>query len=248
MAFTALSSNFSEKPNQAMSLLALGTTFNLYPLYLAPALILIARQVKPEKTLLFQAFKLSVLFLANIGIFLGLAYLTVGSWSFLESTYGTVLFFTDLTPNIGMWWYFFTEMFTFFRPFFTCVFHLYVMIFSLPVTIRFQFNPLFGLVTIVGISTVFKAYPEVGDAGLYFSLLALFKPIFPRKYDCLFVTESLLTLSRFEISIPHVVILALFGSAGSYILPPLDQPGFRKLQLFLRHYSCICARNFCCSC
>ena len=28
----------------------------------------------------------------------------------------------DLTPNPGMWWYFFTEMFDHFRPFFLMVF------------------------------------------------------------------------------------------------------------------------------
>lgn len=164
-----------------MSLLALGTALNMYPLYLTPALIVISRQAKPEGTFTFQAVKLSLMYLLNVGAYLGLAFLTAGSWEFLESTYGTVLFFTDLTPNIGVWWYFFTEMFTFFRPFFTCVFHLYVMIFSLPITIRLQNNPLFALTTIVGISTIFKAYPEVGDAGFYLSLLALFKPIFPRK-------------------------------------------------------------------
>ena len=30
----------------------------------------------------------------------------------------------DLTPNVGMWWYFFTEMFDHFRPFFLGVFQV----------------------------------------------------------------------------------------------------------------------------
>ena len=31
---------------------------------------------------------------------------------------------SDLTPNVGMWWYFFTEMFDHFRPFFLGVFQV----------------------------------------------------------------------------------------------------------------------------
>jgi hypothetical protein len=31
---------------------------------------------------------------------------------------------SDLTPNVGMWWYFITEMFDHFRPFFLGVFHV----------------------------------------------------------------------------------------------------------------------------
>ena len=173
-----------------MSLLALATTLSLYPVYLAPPLILLSRQAETKGTLAFQASKLSLIFTANVGFYLILAYITVGSWDFLESTFGTVLFFTDLTPNIGIWWYFFAEMFAFFRPFFTCVFHIYAMIFSLPMTIRLKGMPLFALTTIVGISTVFKAYPEVGDIGFYFTLLTLFKPIFQRKFQEHFIISD----------------------------------------------------------
>jgi hypothetical protein len=28
----------------------------------------------------------------------------------------------DLSPNVGLWWYFFTEMFDHFRPFFLAIF------------------------------------------------------------------------------------------------------------------------------
>lgn len=39
---------------------------------------------------------------------------------FLTSSLGV----TDLTPNVGMWWYFFNEMFDHFRPFFRGVFQV----------------------------------------------------------------------------------------------------------------------------
>lgn len=185
----AISACLKKKTIQSMILLGLATTLTLYPLYLAPALIVLARQVRPQGTLIAQSIRLATVVFASFGIFVYLGYITAdGSWEFLNSSYGTVLFYTDLTPNIGVWWYFFGEMFEFFRPFFTCVFHIYSMIFSLPVTVRFHKDPLFALATIMGITATFKAYPEVGDIGLYFSLLALFRPMFQRKSlrkDCL---------------------------------------------------------------
>jgi hypothetical protein len=35
---------------------------------------------------------------------------------------------SDLTPNVGMWWYFVTEMFDHFRPFFVGVFHVSICV------------------------------------------------------------------------------------------------------------------------
>lgn len=117
-------------------------------------------------------------YLVYIGVFLYISYLIAGnSWKFIESTYFTIIFLTDLTPNIGLWWYFFVEMFTFFRPFFICVFQLFVSSFSIPITVRFHAFPLFGLATVVGINTLFRSYPESSDLGLYLSLIALFKPV-----------------------------------------------------------------------
>ena len=39
-----------------------------------------------------------------------------------EQPYRDSLTLPDLTPNPGLWWYFFTEMFDHFRPFFLMVF------------------------------------------------------------------------------------------------------------------------------
>jgi hypothetical protein len=35
---------------------------------------------------------------------------------------GRSLLLTDLSPNVGLWWYLFTEMFDHFRPFFLSMF------------------------------------------------------------------------------------------------------------------------------
>ena len=44
----------------------------------------------------------------------------------------------DLTPNVGLFWYFFTEVFEHFRLFFLCVFQINAFIYTLPLSIRFR--------------------------------------------------------------------------------------------------------------
>ena len=67
-----------------------------------------------------------------------------GSWAWIPQTWGATYVFQillclsyfglknnfhsltlpDLTPNTGLWWYFFTEMFDHFRPFFLMAFNV----------------------------------------------------------------------------------------------------------------------------
>lgn len=48
------------------------------------------------------------------------------------------LMVSDLTPNLGLFWYFFIEMFDQFRPFFILVFQIHVFIFAAPISIKLR--------------------------------------------------------------------------------------------------------------
>jgi hypothetical protein len=50
---------------------------------------------------------------------------------------------TDLSPNVGLWWYFFTEMFDHFRPFFLAMFSVRHLTFGLHVEIMELTKPRF---------------------------------------------------------------------------------------------------------
>jgi phosphatidylinositol glycan class U len=43
----------------------------------------------------------------------------------------------DLTPNIGLWWYFFIEIFDHFRNFFLLAFNVHAASYSVPFTIKY---------------------------------------------------------------------------------------------------------------
>lgn len=86
-----------------------------------------------------QATVQTLIFFTSIASLLGLSYLITGnSWEFLASTYGVHLLLPDLTPNVGLWWYFFIEMFDSFREFFLCVFQLHLLIYVPGLTIRLR--------------------------------------------------------------------------------------------------------------
>ncbi|KLU82640.1 hypothetical protein MAPG_01711 [Magnaporthiopsis poae ATCC 64411] len=111
---------------------------------------------------------------------LSLSYLVTSmSWEFLPSTYGVQLTLADLAPNVGLWWYFFIEMFDSFRSFFLAVFWLHLAAYVGGVTIRIRSQPLAAMVILLGLLAVFKPYPSVADTSLFLGLLPLFRHIFP---------------------------------------------------------------------
>lgn len=65
---------------------------------------------------------------------------------FKEEAWHSLIFFcylvslavSDLTPNLGLFWYFFIEMFDQFRPFFLIVFQIHVFIFAVPISIKLR--------------------------------------------------------------------------------------------------------------
>ncbi|EPS73832.1 hypothetical protein M569_00921, partial [Genlisea aurea] len=97
-----------------------------------------------------------------------------GLHEMFKRTYGFILNINDLSPNIGVLWYLFAEVFDFFRDFFLMVFHANILFVLLPLAIRLNHRPCFLAFVYVTISSMLKSYPSVGDAGLYLSLLSLF--------------------------------------------------------------------------
>lgn len=97
-----------------------------------------------------------------------------GLQEMIQRTYGFMLTVEDLSPNIGVLWYFFAEVFDFFRNFFLIVFHVNILFMLLPLAIRLNHRPCFLAFVYIAISSILKSYPSVGDSALYLGLLSLF--------------------------------------------------------------------------
>lgn len=85
---------------------------------------------------------LSVGFLGWCAAILGACWVsTSGSWAFLGAAAKGQLLCENLTPNIGLYWYFFAELFPRFRGFFRVLFLSQPYVYVLPATLRLGMFP-----------------------------------------------------------------------------------------------------------
>ncbi|KAK9241034.1 GPI transamidase subunit PIG-U [Lipomyces kononenkoae] len=194
--------------------LVLASHANIYMVYLVPPFLLLWTS-KRGSSMASGAKYLLLYITASAGL-ASIGYFMTGSVQYLSATYGFLLFFEDLTPNMGLWWYFFMEMFDFFRPLFTYIFQLYSFIYVLPITFRLHNYPLIAITCIVGITTLSKSYPEVGDLGVYISLLSLFRFIFPNVRYTLVAVLVLLHSLVLAPSFYHLWIYLGSGNANFF--------------------------------
>ncbi len=137
------------------------------------------------------ALLLTTIFLATFALLLGLSSLLLPSFQFIPSVYLTPLQLPDLTPNPGLWWYFFIEMFDAFRSFFLGVFWLHMLSYSVPLCLRLRKQPLAAVVLMLGVNAVFEPYANIGAVGTALSCLCLLGHVFERTLPSPLTTSSL---------------------------------------------------------
>ncbi|KAJ2766535.1 hypothetical protein IWQ57_004320, partial [Coemansia nantahalensis] len=96
---------------------------------------------------------------------------------YFPATVDFTLRVVDLQPNVGLFWYFFIEIFDEFRSFFIVVFQLTALAFAVPVSWRFRQDPLFACTILVGVVSALKSYPAWGDLALFLGLLPVFEDL-----------------------------------------------------------------------
>ncbi|XP_075554589.1 phosphatidylinositol glycan anchor biosynthesis class U isoform X1 [Dermacentor variabilis] len=183
----------------ASVVLAVETYKSFYPVMLLLPALLYMHEVKRNSSHRRTSLVISavVTFLVTLSGLLFGSYLVTSSWQFLWSTYGCICAVPDLTPNIGVFWYFFTEVFEHFRVFFLWIFQLNAFVYMVPLGIRLRKEPLLLFFLVVALTAVFKSYPSIGDVALYTSLLPIWRHVFPymKQYflvGCIFVSCSAL--------------------------------------------------------
>jgi phosphatidylinositol glycan class U len=165
----------------SMLAIAFASYLSMYPLLLLPPLILLSYDCSAKQGKSVIAFALGNILAVGGSIYglLQVSSMITGSWEFVLSTYGVQLLLPDLTPNVGLWWYFFIEMFDSFRNFFLGVFWLHLSSYVGGLTIRLRTQPLFVLTILLGIFSIFKPYPSISDTSLFLAMLPLYRHVFP---------------------------------------------------------------------
>ncbi|CAK7212603.1 hypothetical protein SBRCBS47491_001522 [Sporothrix bragantina] len=216
----AISKAIAGAPLGAMVSLSFAAYLSMYPVLLLPPLVLLAfdrrRSLTPVSLLSFTT--VNVLFSAAcLLVLLGMSFvLTSGSWEFLRSTYGVQLTLSDLTPNVGLWWYFFIEMFDSFRAFFVAVFWLHLSSYVGGLSIRIRSQPLVVLTLLTGIFAIFKPYPSIGDTSLFLGLVPLFRHVFPLMRYTFVVAATIMYATFLGPAFYHLWIYAGSGNANFF--------------------------------
>ncbi|KAJ5895189.1 hypothetical protein N7495_006880 [Penicillium taxi] len=216
----AVSNAVSGNSVNAMLALGFASYLSLYPALLFVPLVLLCYDQRAQKqapnSFIFTLQHAAIL-LGSITGLLGVSYLIIGNfWDFVSATYGFHLLVPDLTPNVGLWWYFFIEMFDSFRGFFLGVFWLHLASYVGGFTARLWRQPLFIITSLLGIFAVFKPYSSISDASLYFALLPLYRHLFPLMRYTFFAISALLYSTLLGPAFYHLWIYAGSGNANFF--------------------------------
>ncbi|XP_066482191.1 phosphatidylinositol glycan anchor biosynthesis class U protein isoform X2 [Tiliqua scincoides] len=199
--------------------LAVATYQSLYPLTLfAPALLyLLQRRFIPvkmkSKGFWLCTIQYAGLYLASLVVIVCLSFFLLNSWDFIPSVYGFILSVPDLTPNVGLFWYFFAEMFEHFSLFFVCVFQINVFFYTIPLAVKLKEHPMFFMFVQLAIISIFKSYPTVGDIALYMAFLPLWSHLYQFLRNIFILSCVLIVCSLLFPVLWHLWIYA--GSANS---------------------------------
>ncbi|KAI1802865.1 PIG-U-domain-containing protein [Daldinia bambusicola] len=216
----AIAKAIAGNPFTSMLALSFATYLSMYPILLLPPLILLAydrQHISRRTPSLSQFAGINVAaVIVCLSVLFGGSYLLTGSWEFLASTYGIQLTLTDLTPNVGLWWYFFIEMFDSFRAFFLGVFWLHLSCYVGGLSIRIRSQPLAVLTILLGLFAIFKPYPSIADTSLFLAMVPLFRHIFPLLRYSFLAASTILYSSFLGPSFYYLWIYAGSGNANFF--------------------------------
>ncbi|KAJ1721956.1 hypothetical protein LPJ53_003589 [Coemansia erecta] len=164
---------------------AVATHLSLYPVMLiAPISLMAAERNTPsaaagqnQTTSRATGIALTLAKFAAAFASLHLLFAAVYGSEYFTATLDFTLRVSDLQPNVGLFWYFFIEIFDEFRPFFIAVFQLTALAFTVPISWRFRKDPLFGSVMLIGVISALKSYPAWGDLSLFLGLIPLYEEL-----------------------------------------------------------------------
>lgn len=217
----AIAKAVSGAPFSAMVAISFASYLSMYPLLLLPPLLLLCYDRQHPALTIKNPMQFT---LRNVGVVLGVLailfqmsyFITGASWEFLPSTYGVQLTLSDLTPNIGLWWYFFIEMFDSFRSFFLAVFWLHLSCYVGGLSIRIRRQPLVVLTLLLGLFAIFKPYPSISDASLFLAMVPLYRHLFPLMRYTFVIAAVVLYTTFLGPAFYHLWIYAGSGNANFF--------------------------------
>ncbi|VDL27854.1 unnamed protein product [Hymenolepis diminuta] len=172
----------------ASILCALGCYINIYSGYLILAVLAQCRNCKRH------LLTTICIFMSTIAVMLYATYTFDHSWDFLKYSYLSNIFALNTTPNLGLFWYMYVEMFTHFNVFFVWTMQLIIAALCIGLLFRFYGDPLFLALVIAMTTGALRPYNSISDFGCTLALLAHWRHIFPH-FKNTFVLSVMMTVA-----------------------------------------------------
>ena len=184
---------------------------NFLCIILIPAFLLLIPPPSLPSRLLFAGLSAAALLLLY-----ALSHQLHGSWLWLDHTIGFQLRVDELTPNIGLLWYLFTEMFADFLPFYRFSIPCFALALVAPLTLKFRRRPLFLLWLLLSLITVFRSYPSVAELALQMTLLTFLLTELSKLSYKLFLFTTLCFLAILAYIFHYIWLYSGTGNANFY--------------------------------
>uniref|UniRef100_A0A183G126 GPI transamidase subunit PIG-U n=1 Tax=Heligmosomoides polygyrus TaxID=6339 RepID=A0A183G126_HELPZ len=190
--------------------LSISVSFSIYPVIIVGSILLRFPSIR-DRLLTLGCLAVGILSLVTANWLLNDM-----SWSFIEDTYEFILRVDDLTPNVGLVWYFFTQVFEHFRAFYLMVFQVNLLVYVVPLILSLRKDAHLHLVISLLLVAVFSSYPTLNDASVYMALLPMLEKY--KKYPryTLMVAGSLVTCVVLMPVMWHMWIVVGSGNANFY--------------------------------
>ncbi|XP_030757638.1 uncharacterized protein LOC115883419 isoform X1 [Sitophilus oryzae] len=194
--------------------LAICSSVSFYPLILLSPLYIYYSQVYKSKT---KALLVVLYFLTYVYLITFYNNSLSKSFKFINNVYGSIWTVPDLQPNIGLFWYFFTEVFDHFRELFIHSFQINATILYLvPLSIKFSNRPFILTIALLFLITIFKSYPCLSDLGFVLSFLPNFLHLYAFCQQGVIVGVILFMTSCLAPTLWHLWIYSASANANFY--------------------------------
>ncbi|KAJ3648327.1 hypothetical protein Zmor_020138 [Zophobas morio] len=194
--------------------LAFSAVMSLYAGVLISPLFLYLYVIYKDKVRAYIALGVFTLTLVALTCF---SYVLGSGSAFLKNVYGFILTVPDLQPNIGLFWYFFTEMFDHFRELFICSFQINAtVLYLIPLSVKFRNDPFLLTTAVLFLVAIFKSYPCLGDIGFVMSLFPCFMHLFMYAQQGFLVGVIFLITSALGPILWHLWIYSNSANANFY--------------------------------
>ncbi|KAL5104335.1 Phosphatidylinositol glycan anchor biosynthesi clas U protein [Taenia crassiceps] len=156
----------------ASVLCGVGSYISIYPGYLMLAVLAQCRKRK------FRVYLSIFAFVLTLSGLLFSTYHLENSWGFLRHCYLSNIYARNTTPNLGLFWYMYVEMFAHFNVFFVWTMQLIIIALCFGLLFRFYEDPLFLALLLIMTTGVLRPYNSVSDLGCSLALLMHWRHLF----------------------------------------------------------------------